>query len=268
MNIILILKGIIIGIGKIIPGVSGSIMAISLNVYDKAIDSITNFFNNPKKNIKFILNLGLGILLGIILFSKIINYFLTNYYLYTTIIFIGLIIGGIKEIIKNSNNSIKGILLTIISFIIMTLLSLLNTNNNYTSRNNIVDLIVYLISGILEGIGTIIPGISSTALLMMMGIYKYFINSLSNITNLNYIITNIKFLAFFTIGFLISTIISILIINILFKKHKKLTFNIILGILISNILFLLLNIISYINISNILLSLILLTLGIIISLII
>ena len=90
MNIIIILKGIIIGIGKIIPGVSGSVMAISFNVYDKAIYSITNFFDNPKNNAKFIINLGLGIVIGIVLFSKIINYLITNYYFYTSIFFIGL----------------------------------------------------------------------------------------------------------------------------------------------------------------------------------
>ena len=229
MNIIIILKGIIIGIGKIIPGVSGSVMMISFNIYDKAINSITNFFNNPKSNTKFIINLGLGIIIGIILFSKIINYLITNYYFYTTIFFIGLIIGGIKEIYKNTNKKLKGLLLSIISFVLMNLISILSINNNYIPKKNIIDYIIYFISGLLEGIGTIIPGISSTALLMMIGIYKTFINSISNITNINFIINNIKFLSIFSLGFIISIIVCLIIINLSFKKHKKETFSIILN---------------------------------------
>ena len=266
MNIIIILKGIIIGIGKIIPGVSGSVMMISFNIYDKAINSITNFFNNPKSNTKFIINLGLGIIIGIILFSKIINYLITNYYFYTSIFFIGLIIGGIKEINKNINKKIRGTVLSIIIFIIMNIISILSINNNYIPKNNIMDYIIYFISGLLEGIGTIIPGISSTALLMMIGIYKTFINSVSNITNIFFIINNIKFLSTFTLGFIISIIICLIIINISFKKYKKETFNIILGIFLSNILFLIIRLLPYISFSNLLLGIPLLIIGLTISL--
>ena len=89
MDIKLILKGFLIGIGKIIPGFSGALLAISFNVYDKLINSITNFFSNKNENIIFLLNLSIGIISGIILFSKIILYLLNNYYLYTTIFFTG-----------------------------------------------------------------------------------------------------------------------------------------------------------------------------------
>ena len=50
MNIILIIKGFIVGIGKIIPGVSGSMLAMTLGVYEKTINAITNFFSSPKNN--------------------------------------------------------------------------------------------------------------------------------------------------------------------------------------------------------------------------
>ena len=51
----LILKGFIIGVGKIIPGVSGSMLAISMGIYQQMIDSIINFFNNIKQNIILLL---------------------------------------------------------------------------------------------------------------------------------------------------------------------------------------------------------------------
>ena len=66
-----ILKGIIIGIGKIIPGVSGSVLAISLGIYEKAIYSFNNIFKDYR-NIYFLLKIFIGVLIAIIFGSKII----------------------------------------------------------------------------------------------------------------------------------------------------------------------------------------------------
>ena len=71
-SIRLILKGILIGIGKIIPGVSGSMLAISMGIYQQMIDSIINFFNDIKNNLKFLLKIGIGVLIAIMFFSNII----------------------------------------------------------------------------------------------------------------------------------------------------------------------------------------------------
>ena len=95
-----IFKGFIIGIGKVIPGVSGALLAISMNVYDKSIYYVKNFNNNRKSSTKFLIPLGIGIVLGIILFSKVINYLLDNHYSMTMFFFIGLIIGTLINLIK------------------------------------------------------------------------------------------------------------------------------------------------------------------------
>ena len=87
-----ILKGIIIGIAKIVPGLSGTVLMISFNLYDKAISAITRFFDNPKSNFKFLLTLFMGVMIGIVFFSKIVSYFINNYYIYTISLFIGLIL--------------------------------------------------------------------------------------------------------------------------------------------------------------------------------
>lgn len=68
-----LLKGFIIGIGKIIPGVSGSILAITLGVYDKSVEYINNFKHTKKESLKYLLPLGIGIIISIIIFSKIIT---------------------------------------------------------------------------------------------------------------------------------------------------------------------------------------------------
>ena len=120
-KLILILKGIIIGAGKIIPGVSGGMLAITLNVYDRAIKSISNFFKNVKENFTFLFTLGIGILLSILSVSKLIEYTLDNYYLPTMLLFIGMIIGGIPSIVNEAKQekSLKNIIIMLIPFILI-----------------------------------------------------------------------------------------------------------------------------------------------------
>ena len=77
----LFIKGIIIGIGKIIPGVSGSMLAISMGIYEQLVNSVNNLFKDFKKNIKFLAKIGFGIAISIILFSNIILKCLDSYYI-------------------------------------------------------------------------------------------------------------------------------------------------------------------------------------------
>lgn len=259
--LILFIKGLVIGIGKIIPGVSGAVLAIILKVYDEALDRIVNFFNNPKKNIIYLLNIGLGILLGIILFSNIINYTLNKYYVITMLFFIGLIQGGIPSILKEVDK--KDYIYTIIITIIITLISVLNIDNNYIIKNNFIDYIIFFIGGIIETCGTIIPGLSSTAMLLILGIYNIIIESIGNITNL---IINYKVLIPFILGILSSLILVSKGVSISLKKYKKKTYSIILGLVISSIIVLIIKTFTYpTSILNLLIGLIFMILGIIIS---
>ena len=72
MNINQLIKGIIIAIDKIIPGLSGAVLMISFNLYDRTSDAITHFCGNPKKNRLFLFNVVLGIVLGIVLITCIL----------------------------------------------------------------------------------------------------------------------------------------------------------------------------------------------------
>ena len=99
-NISLIIKGFFIGVGKIIPGVSGSLLAITMGIYDKLMNSIGNFFCNIKENIKFLMPVLIGVSMAIILMSKLIFSMLDKYYVITMLFFIGIIAGGIPSLIK------------------------------------------------------------------------------------------------------------------------------------------------------------------------
>ena len=75
----LFLKGIFVGIGKIIPGVSGSLIADVLGIYEEAIYSINHLKDQFKKSVWYLLHIGLGVLLAVFLFSKILSFFLRYY---------------------------------------------------------------------------------------------------------------------------------------------------------------------------------------------
>lgn len=261
MNINNFLKGIIIGIAKIIPGLSGAVLMISFNLYDKALEAITHFFEKPKKNFVFLFTLGLGIVIGIVLFSKVISFLMMRYYLYTTALFLGLIMGGIPVIGKRVSLK-KNIALIMISFLIVTGLSCMGGNEDYVLKNTYVDFLVFFGAGLLEAVGTVLPGISSTALLMLMGVYNHYLTILSGALNIGYLLDTLGFILPFSLGMVIGIIGISILVNYLFNHHKEQTFACILGVSISSIISLGSTLIPYIKgATSILISLIMLGIG-------
>jgi len=233
--------GIIIGVAKIIPGVSGAVIAISFGVYDLGIDAITHFFHNKKRNFLFLTSLGLGIFIGIILFSNIVKYLIDNYYLMVMLLFTGLILGGTINISKNIKKDKVCYIVMTLSLIIIVLLGVNNIDNSYVIKSNFSDYIVYFGSGFVEAIGTVVPGISSTALLMIIGIYDIFISSIADI----YSISNVMFLLPFSLGLGLGIIIVAYIMDYLFKKYKDKMFAFIIGISFGSVVLMLFK--SFIN---------------------
>ena len=129
-NIILVLKGMIIGLANVIPGVSGGTLMITLGIYEKVINVISHFFKNLKENLKFIIPLGIGLVLAILLFSKIIGLSLDKYPFPTTLFFIGLILGGLPLLVKKVNFKTKNIsnwLIFLLTFSVVTIFTFLNS---------------------------------------------------------------------------------------------------------------------------------------------
>lgn len=223
----LFLQGFIIGIGKIIPGVSGSLIALNLGLYENIIESITKFYKD-KKSFLFLLNIGVGIITSIILGSKIISYLLTNYYYFTMIIFAGLLLGSNEIKINNKNSKI----ITIVSFLLTLLLFLIKNNNIYVYKNNCINNLYIILMGFIDALTTIIPAVSGTAIFMVLGSYNQLLEIFSNP------FSNIQITILFFIGLLSGIIIISKMINILFKKNKEIFYSIINGLFLSSILFL------------------------------
>jgi len=231
-----LIYGLIIGIGFIIPGVSGGVLATILGVYETILDKISNLFKNFKNNTLYLLPICIGIITSIFLFSKLILYFLNNKSNFISYVFIGLILGClpylIKEIKIKTNKKISP-LYFILSFSFGIILFIIEKNN--ISNISEPTMFLMLIAGILYSAGKLIPGISGAALLMLLGIYEYLLEILANPFSIT-IKTLILFIPF-TISFIISSIFIIKLMNYLLNNHFRYTYSAIIGFIISSILF-------------------------------
>ena len=241
------LKGIFIGLANIIPGVSGGTIAVILGIFDDLIDTINNFFRDIKKNLGFITPIGFGILFSILFFSSILELCLKKYSLPTNIFFIGLIFGSIPIIYKKAiKNGIKKnyFLYTLLSILIVILASNFN-NDSVTQINNNLSFIFLLkifFGGLLAAIAMIIPGISGSFIMVLLGIYPTVINSISNISrcllNLsdkNLLIRTGAIIFSLGLGLFLGILLISRLISVLLEKFYSETYFCILGLIIGSI---------------------------------
>lgn len=248
----LFIKGVIIGIGKILPGISGGLLAIMLNVYDEALDKLVHLFN--KDNIKYLFILGSGILLSILFGSSLILTLLNKYYLMIMLLFIGLIIGGSLEL-KNKVNKIN-IIFLIIGIGILFVVYLFKNNSS-----TITPLGLFLV-GIVEAGTIIVPGVSGTAILMILGYYYEIMSLISELTIIGNIVNNIISLFPFIIGLLLGMLLFIKIMYYLTNKHHDSLYSFIMGVSFSSIILLFMETFKYhYCLHEIVIGLILLILG-------
>lgn len=252
----LFIKGLIIGIGKILPGVSGSLMAISMKIYTPLLENINNFLKNPKKSIKFLFPILMGITISVIFFSNILKILINKYYFSILLLFIGLIIGSINFSFTDFKNK------KIVKIIIFTLVFLSIIFINKLSFNIKLNdgFLTYIMLGIIEAISTIIPGISGTAIFIVLKKYDLILEILSNPFR------NILIFMPFIIGIIIGVIAISKIILYILKKHPVIFMVIIKALTFSTLFLMYLNTFTVNrSIKDIIIGEILLIFGIILS---
>ena len=218
----LFIKGLIIGIGKVMPGVSGALLAINFKVYDRLVESLVNFFSDWKNNLRFLVELGSGIIISIILFSNGFRYLLNNYNFLMMMLFMGLIGGGSYNYIRSVNYEKKEYKYILFIIGVLIGISFIGKGDNYVISNSFKDNIVFFLGGVIEVFTSIIPGISGTAIMMIMGIYDMVLMIVGRIYDFSYVISNINIYISYGLGIIISFILGTLLINYLLKKKKRL----------------------------------------------
>ena len=179
-----VLRGLVIGLANVIPGVSGGTMMVSMGIYDKLIYSINNLFRKFAECIRVVLPYLIGLLAGIILGSVVLNVAFENYPLPTNTLFIGLILGSLPIIMKQ----IRGARINAACVLIFLLFAavvivpkaiangtLVGENVNGGSRALPVDvlhIILYIALGCMASASMVIPGISGSMMLKIFGYYE------------------------------------------------------------------------------------------------
>ena len=241
-SIKLLVKGFIIGIGKIIPGVSGAMFAMIFGVYEKAVEIISDL-RKLKGNFKFMFLLGISILIAILCGSKVINYCLDNYYLWTMLFFIGMMASGIKPLFKNVEGkkiTKKNLLISLFVVILLAVMSCVDMEGITKNLDrSFITILLIFISGIIDAVGTVIPGVCGTALLMMVGYYDKVISSLSNLLTFTNMSETLFVLIPFVIGLVLGIILVSKLITYLFKNFNTTVHCSIIGFAISSTIILL-----------------------------
>ena len=245
-NIILTIKGFIMGIANVIPGVSGGTLALTLGIYEKFIKAISHFFSNIKENIKFLIPIAIGMVLAIITMSNVIDYSFKHFPLPTTLFFVGLVVGGIpllmnkvkgkKEVKKPSSYIIAAITF---AFVLLLALSEQLFNINLTAdlaNMNIFGYILLFLVGVVVAATMVIPGVSGSLVLMLLGYYYPIIAVVKEVTHFENLFKNIIIGGVFGVGILIGIVGVSKLIEFLLEKFETKTYFGVLGFIFASVL--------------------------------
>lgn len=223
-------KGIIGGIGNIIPGLSGSALLIIFGIYKDCLNAITEIvkFKNLKKNILFLIPIALGIGIGTVLFGNILLFFLDKWPMATSYGFLGFIIGTLPLLFKEANKEgFKKRYLIPLIFTLLIGIALILLKTAEVMQMDSISFGQSVILGFVLASSTIIPGISSTVLLSIIGMYDVYLLAIAKIDIITLMPAGI--------GFVVGVIFFAFIINFFMKKHYGYTYYFITGFVIATI---------------------------------
>lgn len=241
----LYLIGLVLGSAFIIPGLSGGVLAVTFGIYDKIIFYLTTIKTNFKKSVIFLLPLFLGVVSSIILFIKLILYFIDNYYVCLVLFFTGVIIAGIPMIYKKAiNNNKLDILYMIFGTLITVIPIIININFNIENYNFIIFILLFLL-GILLSLTIVLPGISGSLILINLGLYEPILKSINELIIFENTTYNIILLLPIFVGILLGIYLFTKLIYYLLREHNSKIYSFIFGIIISSLVLILYNIFEY-----------------------
>lgn len=220
------LKGIIVGVGGIAPGLSGSVMLIILGLYEKVIKSMSTLFKNFKKNALFLIPLVLGFAVGVLAFSKIVDFLLKNYEFNTRYLFLGLVLGTIPLFYKEVKK--KGFgkrYYYLIALGVGAGLFMFSFNKNWFPVITDPNFYQSILLGVAVAGSSIIPGVDSAVILSALGLYELYVSSLAQF-NLSIIFPAI-------IGLIVGALLISALMHFLIKNFYTVTFSIIFGLFLS-----------------------------------
>lgn len=232
------ISGLAFGIANVIPGVSGGTMLVVFGIYDKLTEAISGI-KAIFKNILFLLTFGLGAGAGILLFAMVITSLFKNFGVQTNMYFIGLILGSVPLIVKmgTAESKIKPLcavpfviaLAAVIGLAVLENADIISIAPDTVEGFDILASIKLLLCAVVAAVTMIIPGVSGSFVMMLLGVYETIIGALS-LKSLNFYV-----IIPFAIGAVIGIIFGARLISTLITKHKLMTYSAIMGLVIGSV---------------------------------
>ena len=223
-------KGASIGLGALLPGISGASLATIFGIYEPLIAWLANPLQNRRKNIKFFFPYFLGAALSIFLLANTLTYLLAHHEIIVTFIFVGVMLGIMPALVKESGRKgrkkrhvILSILVACGSFYLFTIPTL----QLHASIAELSPFFQHLITGQMLGIGITFPGVSPSNYLMYLGLYSTLNTVISTV--------NIRALATISLGLLIALLLTAKLMKYLLKHYYATVFHLILGLVLTSI---------------------------------
>ena len=218
-----VLLGIVVGIANVIPGVSGGTFLFISGKYKKLIETVNLLlrFRIDREKFFFLLKLGAGIVFGILAFSKLLDFVYQNYREYCLAVFSGFITGGVVSISRKISFTLSSILTSIFAFAV-SLLLFLSTPKDFPPGYFIV-----ILGGIFAAFSMVLPGISGSFILLIMGIYDDAIHAVSKM--------DLKILIPLGAGVLVGLILAFKVLGFLTRRYWNVTMSFLLGLTLAGI---------------------------------
>ena len=231
-------KGLIVGSSMLIPGVSGGTMAIILGIYNDLIHSVNNFFKDFKKSALLLFEFCVGAGIGFLLFSNLLSMALDKFELPMMYFFIGAILGGVPLLLKQTKadkGNKKDIVIGVIAFafgvaLVLSLGFIPETSNEIGKDFTFFGIIMQLITGIIVAVALVLPGISTSHMLLILGMYNTTLNAVKDPLH------NIVFIASLGISVIIGVFLTTNILEKTMTKFPKVTYFVIIGFVIGSII--------------------------------
>lgn len=240
-----ILKGVVIGIANIIPGVSGGTMMVSMGIYDKLIHCITHLFSEFKQSVKFLFPIALGMGIAIIASAFGLEWLFESFPVQANLLFIGLILGSLPIMWKNVKGSkIKaGHLIAALAFfaLVVGMAAFGGTEGAAADLSfNLVNVLKLFVVGVITSATMVIPGVSGSMVLMLMGFYQPVLGTITDfieaLTSLDMdgILAGMGILVPFGLGVVAGIFAVAKVVEIIFEKFPLYAYWAIIGLVVAS----------------------------------
>lgn len=240
-----ILKGMVIGIANIVPGVSGGTMMVSMGIYDKLIHCITHLFSEFKKSVLFLIPIAVGMLIAIAASSFGLTWLFENFPVQTNLLFIGLILGGLPAMWKNVKGKkiqIGHVIAGLLFFALVVGMAAMGETEGTAAdlTFGLVNVLKLFVVGIVAAATMVIPGVSGSMMLMLMGFYYPVLNAIRDFFaalahfDINGILAGMGVLVPFGIGVVAGIFGIAKLVEIIFEKFPLYAYWAIIGLIIAS----------------------------------